>query len=55
MEQKISPRQELARFVGSGGLRGLFEKHSTGLSEQAIDLLIHIALRYCETPRRRKK
>lgn len=42
-----SRRQELRDFTGSGRLRTILEMHG-GLSHEAIDLLVDIALRYCE-------
>lgn len=47
IEKKKSRRQELSDFVCSGNLRGLLEMSSTGLSKEAIDLLVDITLRYC--------
>ena len=55
MEKKKSPRQELAAFAGNGNLRGLLEMNPNGLSHEAIDLLVTIALRYCTSTSRRKK
>ena len=54
-KDKISPRQQLASFVGRGDLRYALEAKSNGLSEEALELLITIALRYCEPTRRKRK
>lgn len=55
MEKKITPRQELAKFVGNGNLRGLLEITANGLSDEAIELLINISSRYCEPKKRSVK
>ncbi len=52
---KISPRQELGAFACNGNLRSHLEINANGLSEEAIELLINITIRYCEPPRRKKK
>lgn len=45
--KKESRRQELAAFAANGNLRGVMEMNATGLSHEAIDLLVDITLRYC--------
>ena len=52
-EQKVSPRQELDTFLGTGRLRDVAER--ARLSEAAQDLLVNIVARYCEPRRRRKR
>lgn len=55
MITKKSRRRELASFVFSGDLRGLLEISANGLSPEAIDLLVDIAIRYCEPKKKNKK
>jgi hypothetical protein len=54
MKDKKSPRQEIAQFANDGSLRGLLEISAIGLSDEAINLLVDIVLRYCE-PRKPTK
>lgn len=51
---KLSPRQELKEFSNNGNLRASLEGRC-GLSFEAIDLLVNIALRYCDPPTRKRK
>jgi len=52
---KDSPRKELGQFVSSGYLRSVLEMHRNDLSFEAIDLLVRIALNYCEPRKSRRK
>ncbi len=50
---KKSRRKELGDFVAEGRLRSVMEMHGH-ISHEAIDLLVDIALRYCEPKKPRK-
>ncbi len=54
MKIKKSRRQELGYFAANN-LRSVLQIHSTGLSNEAIDLLVDIAIRYCEPKRKKLK
>ena len=49
---KKSRRQELGDYVGNGHLRQAIE--GKGLSDDAMQLLVDVVMRYCE-PRRKRR
>ena len=50
--KKLSPRQELDAWVGTGNLRDHAEK--ARLSPEAIELLVTVVSRYCQ-PRYKRR